>query len=228
MVLFHVNLPFMTENNQINLPNIIVLYLEKTCDMRILVFMFLLMSCKLSSTDKPLNIVIIGDSNGASETGWVYQLGKLRNKGDILINHSIGGNTIGFDNLDRDTLNTLRNISSYIRIAEDSVRIIDKILICLGTNDCKAVFDSLQSLVPVNLERLVQAVRNYPYAAETIPEIVLITPPPIADDSILLPKYSGGQERLKKLLPSYRMIADKYDISISKIVSESSSLSNVK
>lgn len=174
-------------------------------------FVFLLMSCHQSYMDKPLNIVIIGDSNGASETGWVYQLDKLRNKGDILINHSIGGNTIGFDNLGRDTLNTLKNINGYIRIAEDSVRMIDKVLICLGTNDCKAVFDTLQSLVPVNLEKLIQAVRDYPYAAETIPEIVLITPPPIAEDSVLLPKYKGGKERLKNLLPGYRMIADKYD-----------------
>ena len=171
--------------------------MEKTRDMRILMFVLLLMSCNPSYMDKSFNIVIIGDSNGASETGWVYQLDKLRNKGDILINHSIGGNTIGFDNLNRDTLKRDQSTVAWT--------------FCLGTNDCKAVFDTLQSFVPVNLEKLIRAVRNYPYAAGTIPGIVLITPPPIADDSVLLPKYYGGKERLNNLLPSYRMIAEKYD-----------------
>jgi lysophospholipase L1-like esterase len=179
--------------------------------MRILLVMLFAIYGYQSHMDKHMNILVIGDSNGASGTGWVIQLQKLLNHSDILINYSIGGNTIGFDNLDRDTLNTLKNIGNYIKNAEDSVKTLDKILICLGTNDCKAVFDSLQSLVPVNLEKLVQAIRNYPFAAETIPAIVLITPPPIASDSILLPKYFGGRERLEKLLPSYRIVADKYN-----------------
>ncbi len=182
-----------------------------------LLFVLLFVTFNQCHMDEPMNILIIGDSNGASKTGWVYQLDRLRNQNDILINYSIGGNTIGFDNLGRDTLNSLKNISHYIRNAEDSVKILDKILICLGTNDCKAVFDTLQSMVPVNLEKLVQAVRSYPYAAETIPEIVLITPPPIADDSVLLPKYHGGRARLEKLLPGYRMIAEKYDCRLADI-----------
>ncbi|HJX71540.1 MAG TPA: GDSL-type esterase/lipase family protein [Bacteroidales bacterium] len=178
--------------------------------MKMLLCMLLFLPGCQFDKDKPLNILIIGDSNGASETGWVFQLNKLRNDADHLINYSIGGNTIGFDNLGRDTLNTLKNISRYIANAEDSIQTLDKILICLGTNDCKAVFDTLQSQVPINLEKLILIIRNHPYASETIPDIVLITPPPIANDSLLLPKYSGGKERLEKLLPYYRIIADKY------------------
>lgn len=177
--------------------------------MKRLLYILLFISC--NSPDGSLNILIIGDSNGASGEGWVFQLEQLRGGSDHFINYSIGGNTIGFDNLDRDTLNTLKNINGYIRNAEDSVSTIDKILICLGTNDCKAVFDTLQSLVPVNLDKLIQAVRNYPYAAENKPGIVLITPPPIANDSMILPKYHGGSERLERLLPVYRKVAEKYN-----------------
>ncbi len=185
--------------------------MEKLTDMRFLLFILFIVSCGPSRMDKSLNILVLGDSNGASRRGWVYQLDSLRRGSDNFINYSTGGNTIGFDNLNRETLNTLKNINRYIKNAEDSVRMIDGILICLGTNDCKAVFDSLQSHVPVSLDKLVQAVRNYPYAAGNMPAIVLITPPPIADDSVLLPKYHGGRARLERLLPAYRIIADKYD-----------------
>lgn len=159
---------------------------------------------------KPLNILVIGDSNGAAGKGWVYQLNKLRNDTDNLINYSIGGNTVGFDNLGRDTLNTLKNINRYIDRAETSFQKLDKILVCLGTNDCKAVFDTLQSEVPLNLEKLILSIREHPFDSDSIPDIVLITPPPIAVDSLLLPKYFGGKERLEELLPHYRIIAEKY------------------
>ena len=81
----------------------------------------------------------------------------------------------------------------------------------LGTNDCKAVFDSLQSEVSSNLEKLVQMIKKFPYASQNRPQIVLITPPPIGPDSMLLPKYYGGLNRLEKLLPNYQRISEKYD-----------------
>ncbi|MBN2610836.1 MAG: hypothetical protein JXB00_04690 [Bacteroidales bacterium] len=157
----------------------------------------------------PLNILAIGDSNGASPIGWVYQL-KEAHPGNSYFNCSTGGNTIGFDNLGKKSLNTLANIENYLRNAEDSLKKLDKILIMLGTNDCKAVFDTLQHEVPVNLDKLIYYVKNYPYKSGTSPEIILISPPPIGNDSILLPKYFGGMERLQKLLPHYRDIAKKY------------------
>ncbi|HRQ29860.1 MAG TPA: prolyl oligopeptidase family serine peptidase, partial [Saprospiraceae bacterium] len=51
-----------------------------------------------------MNILTIGDSNGASEYGWPVQLKKLMPFSNI-INVSIAGNTIGFDNLGQEKLN---------------------------------------------------------------------------------------------------------------------------
>ena len=64
-------------------------------------------------------ILTIGDSNGASGEGWVTQLARLR-KDDQIINTCISGNTIGFDNLGSESLNTLKNIGTYINTAKDS------------------------------------------------------------------------------------------------------------
>jgi pimeloyl-ACP methyl ester carboxylesterase len=84
-------------------------------------------------------ILTIGDSNGAAPDGWVAQLRSLR-FGDVVINASVPGNTIGFDNLDNPALNTLRNIDSILAQRLKTAGPIDQIAILPGTNDRKAVF----------------------------------------------------------------------------------------
>jgi lysophospholipase L1-like esterase len=91
----------------------------------------------------------IGDSHGAVETGWVNQLQKLR-PADSIMNVAVSGNTIGFDNLGRESLNELKNIQNQLLIANEYPHSIDYFIVMLGTNDCKAVFDSMQTEIPVN------------------------------------------------------------------------------
>ena len=178
--------------------------------MKIITLLITLIMHQPDDSVKTYNILTIGDSNGTSQEGWVYQLGILRGN-DKIFNCSVGGNTIGFDNLGQTKLNTLKNVNQYIKSAEDSLKRLDMILIMLGTNDCKAVFDSLQQDVPGNLEELVDIIFNYPYISQKVPQIVLITPPPIGKDSMLLPKYYGGLMRLERLLPEYKRISEKYN-----------------
>ena len=65
----------------------------------------LLLIITISNCTKSEYILAVGDSHGAHKNGWVDQLKKLHSN-DTIINVSISGNTIGFDNLNRDTLNT--------------------------------------------------------------------------------------------------------------------------
>ena len=62
---------------------------------------------------KSLHILTIGDSNGTFDYSWPQQLKKLLPFSTI-INKSVSGNTIGFDNLGRMELNTLKNINRYL------------------------------------------------------------------------------------------------------------------
>lgn len=176
-------------------------------------FLFLYIAIALASCSQDhqnLRILAIGDSHGQAENGWVNQLKELRPE-DSIFNLSIGGATIGFKNLDRDTLNTLKNIDGYLKRGEARLNEIDYIIVALGTNDNKAVFDSLQRIVPENLEKLILHIIKYPYKKPN-PKIVLVTPPPIAPDSLLAEKYVGASERLEKLMPSYKKISDKYGL----------------
>ncbi|MEZ5044047.1 MAG: GDSL-type esterase/lipase family protein [Saprospiraceae bacterium] len=159
---------------------------------------------------RPLKVLALGDSNGALEEGWVNQLRWLRFK-DRFYNTSISGNTIGFDNLDRVALNTLSNLDQYLKAGVESLKGLDKILIMLGTNDCKAVFDDRLEEVPKHLEQLLQNIKAHPLYRQYQPKIYVVSPPPYAHDDQLIPKYKGGAGDIAWLFPRFKAISEKMD-----------------
>lgn len=152
-------------------------------------------------------ILAIGDSNGALENGWVNQLKGLRFR-DHFYNTSVSGNTIGFDNLGRESLNTLKNVDRYLREADRSLGGIDRIVIMLGTNDCKAVFDDSLGIVPENFQALIQSLKAHPVYMRDQPAIYVVSPPPYAPDAELISKYHGGEADIEWLFPRFREVAE--------------------
>ncbi len=156
------------------------------------------------------NILVIGDSNGELENGWVNQLQKLRFE-DRIFNTSISGNTIGFNNLAYSSLNTLLNIDRYMNEAGNNLKKPDAIIIMLGTNDCKAVFNDSLKLVPKNMQTLISKIKKHPDYKKYHPQIYLVSPPPYGPDTILKAKYHGGEKRIEYLNPKFKKIAQKED-----------------
>ena len=169
-------------------------------------------NCSSSAQNRPRTLFILGDSNGASQTGWVEQLRSLRPE-DRILNYSKSGNTIGFDNLDNPELNTLRQINTYLSDAVIQLdgTPIDEVFINLGTNDSKAVFDDLKKEVPLNLVYLVDQIQQFPLQQSIPPRITIISPPPYGPDSVMLEKYHGGAARVKQLLPAFMEVANNTD-----------------
>lgn len=157
---------------------------------------------------RPRVILAIGDSNGASEQGWVNQLQTLRPH-DTILNFSRSGNTIGFDNLGRQDLNTLRQIGRYLNdaVVQANGRPIDEILINLGTNDSKAVFHTQQHDVSMNLLYLIHLIKRFPFNQTAPPRITIVSPPPYGPDEVLEPKYHGGADRVDLLTRSFKKLA---------------------
>jgi lysophospholipase L1-like esterase len=166
------------------------------------------------STQK-LTILTIGDSNGAAETGWPNQLKKLFPFSTI-INKSISGNTIGFDNLAQEKLNSIKNIDryldeAYIELGQKNE--FDVILIGLGTNDTKKVFEKRQKEVAENLSVLVQKVKQLVSKNQTkIPEIVIISPSPMDELKVNQEKYGGGDLRIQKNNQQFKKVAIKNQV----------------
>ncbi|MBM1105020.1 prolyl oligopeptidase family serine peptidase [Aurantibacter crassamenti] len=144
------------------------------------------------------NILTIGDSNGAKEYGWVNQL-KAAHFENFIYNTSISGNTIGFNNNGQEKLNTLFNIYRYLNEADKNLGALDKILIMLGTNDCKAVFEKRKKEIPRNMAKLLKGIKTHAVYLKYKPQIFVISPPPCGEDDIMLEKYYGSSERVKWL-----------------------------
>ncbi|MFZ5941816.1 MAG: SGNH/GDSL hydrolase family protein [Bacteroidota bacterium] len=158
--------------------------------------------------DNPLHVLLIGDSNGAFDYGWANQLAAMR-PADRFVNTCRSGNTIGFYNNGRQDLNTLQMIDSYIGRGLEEMGIIDRVVIMLGTNDCKAVFADSTRQVAKNMDRLIRIIQKDPRLKTNPPVICLVSPPPIGADSLMEEKYWGGSERVTRLVPELARVARK-------------------
>lgn len=154
------------------------------------------------------SILTIGDSNGAIKEGWVTQLKQIRFN-DFIYNTCISGNTIGFDNNGRKELNTLRNADQFLSSATTGLKSLNKIIIMLGTNDCKAVFDDSLKIVPLNMEKLIKKIKAHNAYQKFKPQIYIVSPPPYASDDKLIAKYKGGSADIAWLFPRFEEIATK-------------------
>jgi lysophospholipase L1-like esterase len=142
-----------------------------------------------------LKILTIGDSNGAFDYGWPHQMMKLLPYSTV-INKSVAGNTVGFDNLDNPHLNTLTNINLYLDEAFNKLGTkaeLDFIFIGLGTNDTKSIFKDRQNEVAANMATLLQKINSYiKEHNKKAPHICIITPSPIDELKADAVKYGGA------------------------------------
>lgn len=155
--------------------------------------LFLLLATACNPPLRQRAVLAIGDGNGAAAQGWVSQFQRLRGGGP-LVNTATGGNTIGFNNSGRTDLNTLENLTNYLRRGYAEMGGIDEIIIGLGTNDCKAQFSDRQGNIDDNLNTLLDRIEKFfTERGQEQPRIVLLTPPPIGEDKVV-GEFAGGRE----------------------------------
>jgi len=168
-----------------------------------------------NSTSRAYKVLTIGDSNGTFPYSWTQQLKKLLPFSTI-VNRSIAGNTIGFDNLDREELNTLRNITRYLdeayaELGEEEE--FDYLFINLGTNDTKTIFAKRQKEVYANFEKLIGMIRNYMKEhGKTVPTICWVSPSPMDAAKANPVKYDGGDQRIQINNKKFEKLAVRDDI----------------
>jgi lysophospholipase L1-like esterase len=170
---------------------------------------------QIARKQQKLNIFTIGDSNGAGPEGWPEQLKKLTPYSTI-VNKSISGNTIGFDNNGQSGLNTLKNIDNYLAEAYTQLgpdHQIDYIFINLGTNDTKTIFKDQQKEVAFNMSLLVEKIKQYIGKNNNIlPTICIVTPSPMDEKKLDKVKYGGGDERIQKNNILFKKVANENHI----------------
>lgn len=187
---------------------------------QVVIYLVFLMASQVSAQQiDSVTVLTLGDSNGAAENGWVNQMRTLQPEWHI-INTSVSGNTVGFDNLNREELNTLKNLDRYLQLVTDSVSALDYVVILLGTNDAKTVFDERQAEVLKNMTTLIQHLKKFISIQEFDTQIILVSPPPYGPDEMLAEKYLGGNERVKVLSKEFKQIAENNEAKFVNIWSE--------
>ncbi|MES2238691.1 MAG: alpha/beta fold hydrolase [Bacteroidota bacterium] len=160
------------------------------------------------------NILTLGDSNGQNKGGWVDQLKEMMPNSNI-VNISQSGRTIGFDNGNREKLNALANVDSYLDEAQKNIgnKKYDFIILCLGTNDTKSSYKDKQDEVVANFETLLNKITQHSLSKKSKPKFIYVTPPPMRTTNIL-DKYIGGNERIEQLIPKFTKIAQEKKFSV--------------
>ena len=107
-----------------------------------------------------------------------------------------------------------KNGRTYLRPAIQSHTPLDLIIIMLGTNDLKIRFNQPASEVAMGMGCLVHDIKELlPGPRGSVPEIMLVAPPPMLDDikewsSI----FAGGPEKSKRLALEFEIIADSLEV----------------
>ncbi len=174
-------------------------------------FAFLAFMIPLSTTYAQ-KVLVIGDSNSAIENNWTNFLDKEL-PGVELINKSISGNTIGFDNLEQSRLNTLKNLTSYLKEACEAYNDSspDIIVFLLGTNDCKHIFAGKTGTVHDNFRKLLAETDSF-FTGRNKPRLLVVSPPPQDPDPSIAEKYEGGDDCAGELTDFYRQITGEKHI----------------
>lgn len=161
-------------------------------------------------SDKKLNILTLGDSNGTFPYSWPKQI-QLALPNSNVYNISKSGRTIGFLNLGDSKLNSLSVIDQNLKNAAETTgsKPYDFIVMQLGTNDGKAVFADRQAEVPGNMEKLIQKIKGWPNPVISKARIVIISPPPYGSKAEATEKYVGGNQRMKTLNEAFQKLAKK-------------------
>ncbi len=161
-------------------------------------------------SDKKLNIFTLGDSNGTFPYSWPQQL-KIALPNAQVFNISKSGRTVGFVNLNDTTLNSLMVINENLKKAADFTkdRPFDFIVLELGTNDAKAVFDGRQNEVAENLDKLIKIIKTCSYPTISKAKIIIISPPHYGHKTETQEKYIGGDKRVEAMGKSFEKVARK-------------------
>lgn len=150
-----------------------------------------------------MTVLVIGDSNGTGADSWPEQLRALM-PWSTVINTSVPGNTIGFDNLDRPELNTLKNAERYIDEAKKAAGENPApfmVVIALGTNDAKDIFKDRQKEISGNLSMLLDKIG----AGLPGSKIFVVTPPPVDEMKDPTGKYAGSERRIKRIVSDLKI-----------------------
>lgn len=110
----------------------------------------------------------------------------------------------------------LRRGMPALQVALDAHAPLDVVMIHIGVNELKHMFNLTAGMIALGVEKLVQAAQT-PYYGYPAPKVVLITPPPVPEaiaDALFGFSYGPlAAQKSREFAALYSTIAEKYDCS---------------
>lgn len=107
----------------------------------------------------------------------------------------------------------IRNGRRYLEPCLLSHRPLDVVILMLGTNDLKARFNKPASEIAMGVRALIDDIKALDVGRAGVPEILLVSPPPILRDLRgWEPVFAGGHEKSLALAREYEAVADAAEV----------------
>lgn len=107
-----------------------------------------------------------------------------------------------------------KNGRTYLRPCLQSHAMLDLVIVMLGTNDLKVRFNQPASEVAMGIGCLIHDIKELkPGPRETVPEIMIVSPPPMLKDiKEWKSVFAGAQEKSQQLALEFEIIADSLEV----------------
>ena len=168
------------------------------------------------------SVVCFGDSNTyghnpvngerlPESVRWPCLLQDLLGDGYKVIEEGLNGRTTVFDDPNDDWKNGL----DYIKGILCTHRPVDYLIVMLGTNDMKTVYNASPDAIAAGMNEIVSRAESVMNIKQGyVPKIIVVSPPEITED-ILTGSFSGSFnevsiDKSRRLAEYYKKVADKH------------------
>lgn len=104
-----------------------------------------------------------------------------------------------------------RNGFTLLQPILESHNPIDWLIIALGTNDCKSLYDVSADEIALSLEDYFPVIKQFSWTANNKPPRVLIMAPPVIKETQVTKEYwRGAEEKTTQRGPLLHAVAEKY------------------
>lgn len=163
-------------------------------------------------------ILCFGDSNtfGTNPAGgrhprdvrWTGILQKLLGEDYYVIEEGMGGRTTVWD----DPLEPNRNGLKLLPVALQSHQPLDLVILSLGTNDCKTIYQAQPRVIAAGVGALCEEVERFPFrAGYPVPKILVVSPIHVGDQvekSIYITFDKASAAKSHELAPLIKQVAE--------------------
>lgn len=128
-----------------------------------------------------------------------------------LVEEGLPGRTLNHDDpVEGDDRNVLR----LLRALLESHRPLDRLIVMLGTNDCKARFAATPARLAAGLHAVVDAVTASALPAMPAPRLLLVCPPALRERGWLAPMFCGGEGLARAMAACYAEVGAQRGVDV--------------